>query len=127
MGYKQIGIPFIGQERYKGESKYTLKKLFRFAISGILSFSVFPVRLITAIGLIVSLLSLLYIVRIIYFMLFSDLPMPDWLPITTLILFISGIQMLMVGVLGEYIAEIFNESKRRPLYLIDQVYQKKGD
>lgn len=127
MGYQKIGIPFEAGERIKGRSKYTIRKMLKFALNGILSFSVVPIRFISITGLLVSSISFLYLLRVGYFVLFTKEKMPNLLPITTLILFLVGVQMLMLGVIGEYLAEVFTESKHRPLYLIDEVYTgKKG-
>ncbi len=124
MGYKKIGVPFVGLERTKGKSKYSLKKLTKFALNGIISFSVVPIRIISVIGMIISLFSFLYIIRILYFVVFNKATLPEWLPLMTIILFVLGIQMVMTGILGEYIAEIFTEAKKRPLYLVDEIYSK---
>ncbi len=124
MGYRKIAVPYIGLERKKGRSKYTLGKMFKFAMNGILSFSVAPIRLISLAGLFVSISSFLYLLRVAYFVLFEKQVIPDLLPITSLILFLVGVQMLMIGVLGEYLAEVFTQVKNRPLYLVDEIYQK---
>jgi dolichol-phosphate mannosyltransferase len=122
MGYRSVAVPFASGDRVHGETKYSLRRLFRFALDGILSFSVVPIRLIGLMGLITSALSLVYILRIIYFVVAGSGQLPDTLPVTTLILFVGGIQMIMLGVLGEYLSRIFIESKQRPLYLIDEVF-----
>jgi glycosyltransferase involved in cell wall biosynthesis len=127
MGYKKIGINYIAQARSKGETKYTLKKIIAFALDGILLFSNFPIRVISLVGLIISFTSFFYIVRVTYFVLFEKDKIPDLLPITSIILFLCGIQMVMLGVIGEYVAKIFTESKNRPLYLIDEIYDKNDD
>jgi dolichol-phosphate mannosyltransferase len=122
MGYRKMGVPYIGQERIKGTTKYSLKKMLKFALDGILSFSNFPIRVISIVGLFISLTSFIYIIRVGYFILFTETEIPGFLPITTLLLFLSGIQMVMLGIIGEYIAKIFTETKNRPLYLIDRIY-----
>ncbi len=124
MGYKRIGIPYIARERTKGETKYSMKKIISFALNGILSFSTFPIRMISLFGLIVSSISFVYLLRVGYFVLFTEDKIPDMLPITTIILFICGVQMMMLGIIGEYIAKVFTETKNRPLYLIDEIYDK---
>jgi dolichol-phosphate mannosyltransferase len=124
MGYKRIGVPYIARERTKGETKYSFKKTVSFALNGILSFSTFPIRMISLIGLIVSGISFAYLIRVGYFVLFTKENIPDMLPITTVILFLCGIQILMMGIIGEYIAKVFTEAKDRPLYLIDEIYDR---
>lgn len=122
MGYKKIGLPFVGEGREHGKSKYSLRRLLGFALDGILSFSVFPIRVFSGIGIVISSLSFIYILRVLYFIFFTNERIPDLLPIATVILFVSGIQMVMLGVLGEYLAKVFTETKNRPLYLVDEFY-----
>ena len=124
MGYKKIGVTYIGNERAKGKTKYSLKKIISFALNGIVSFSIFPIRLISLAGLMISGASFIYLLRVTYYFLFTEEIIPNMLPITTIVLFLSGIQMLMLGVIGEYIGKIFTETKNRPIYLIDEVYDK---
>jgi len=126
MGYKKIGVPFVAGERIKGQSKYSVRKNIGFALDAILSFSNFPIRIISFAGMIVSMLSFIYIIRIIFYLVVERGTLPDWLPITTIILFLSGIQLIMLGIVGEYVAKIYSETKNRPLYLIDEIYDKSG-
>lgn len=124
MGYKKIGVPYIAQQRIKGKSKYSFKKTLLFALEGILSFSNFPIRVISVLGTIISSVSFIYILRVAYFVIFTEEKVPDVLPITSIILFLCGVQMVMLGIIGEYVARIFTETKNRPLYLIDEIYDK---
>lgn len=124
IGYKKISISYIGKERIKGKSKYSFKKILKFALDGILSFSNFPIRLISLIGIIISTTSFLYILRVGYFIFFTKNVIPDLLPITSIILLLCGVQMIMLGIIGEYIAKIYTETKNRPLYLIDEIHDK---
>jgi glycosyltransferase involved in cell wall biosynthesis len=122
MGYKKIGITFKAQPRKSGKSKFSFRKMIGFALDGLLSFSTFPIRIISGIGILVSFFAFLYIIRMIYFVVFEKQGIPEYLPVMALILFLTGIQMIMTGILGEYIAKIFTETKNRPLYLIDEIY-----
>lgn len=124
MGYKNIGVPFTGRMRKGGRTKYSYRKMFGFALDGLISFSNFPIKMISVTGIVVSFLGFFYILRVIYFVFFQNQGIPDYLPILTLILFLIGLQMIMLGVLGEYIAKIFTETKNRPLYLVDEIYDK---
>lgn len=124
MGYNKIGIPYVGRERVKGETKYSLQRIFSFALDGILSFSDFPIRIISLIGVIISSAGFIYLLRVAYFILFTNDKIHDLLPITSIILFLSGVQILMLGIIGEYIAKIFTETKNRPLYLISEVLDR---
>ena len=120
VGYKSIGIPFDVQERAAGESGWGYRKLTSLALSGITSFTTIPLRLVGGMGLLISLASMLYAVFIIFRTLFLGSELSGWPTIVTAITFIGGIQLLSLGVLGEYIAGIFNEVKQRPTYLVDQ-------
>lgn len=125
MGYRKVGIPFTSVEREKGQTKYSPRKLLKFALDGILSFSVVPIRLISLLGLMISGISFLYFLRILYYVFFNQGKWPEHLPTLTLILFVAGIQLVMMGVLGEYLAQVFTETKNRPLYLVDEIYPRK--
>ncbi|MDB2384726.1 glycosyltransferase family 2 protein [Endozoicomonas sp.] len=120
VGYKSIGVPFEVQERAAGESGWGYRKLTSLALSGITSFTSIPLRLVGGIGLLISLASVLYASFIIFRTLFLGSELSGWPTIVTAITFIGGIQLLSLGVLGEYIAGIFNEVKQRPTYLVDQ-------
>ncbi|MDD7805396.1 MAG: glycosyltransferase family 2 protein [Endozoicomonas sp. (ex Botrylloides leachii)] len=118
VGHKSIGVPFDVQLRAAGESGWGYRKLTNLALSGITSFTTIPLRLVGAIGLIISLTSVFYAFYIIFRTLFLGSDISGWPTIVTAITFIGGIQLLSLGVLGEYIAGIFNEVKQRPAYLI---------
>ncbi len=118
-GYKQIGIPYRRDKRHGGVSKYSLKKMVLFAISGITSFSRRPLRLATIFGSICGLISFLLALWVIYIRLFTNSWVQGWAGLAIGILFLSAIQLLCLGILGEYIGRIYEESKSRPMYLID--------
>jgi dolichol-phosphate mannosyltransferase len=122
IGYRKTGVKYVGAERSSGRSKYSLRRLLQLALDGILSFSLFPIRVISATGLIVSFFSFIYILRVIYFVVFTTEKIPDLLPIATLILLFLGVNMVMTGIIGEYVAKVFIETKNRPLYLVDRLY-----
>ncbi|MBN1384706.1 MAG: glycosyltransferase family 2 protein [Elusimicrobia bacterium] len=122
MGYKRIGIPFESAKRAGGTSKYSYSRLFKFAMDGIIPFSEFPIRIITVFGLIVAVCSFIYIFAIIYYYFFSGVVVPGWYTLIGAILLLGGVQIVMIGIVGEYIAKIFYEVKNRPLYLIDEIY-----
>jgi len=124
MGFKTMGIEYVAPARPKGESKYTFVKMLKLATNGILSFSNFPIRFISIFGIISSTVSLLYLIRVCYFVAFTDEAIPDLLPIASVILFVLTVLIIMVGVVGEYIAMIFTETKNRPIYLLDKVFDK---
>ncbi|MDP0588903.1 MAG: glycosyltransferase family 2 protein [Candidatus Endonucleobacter bathymodioli] len=120
VGFKSIGIPFDVQERAAGASTWDYRKLTGLALSGITSFTSIPLRMVGIIGLVISLMSVLYALVTIFQTLFLGTDLAGWPTIVTAITFIGGIQLLSLGVLGEYIAGIFNEVKNRPTYLINK-------
>ena len=120
VGFKSIGVPFEVQDRMAGESGWGYRKLTNLALSGITSFTTLPLRLVGALGLLISFISVFYAFFVIFRTIFSGSPLPGWPTVVIAITFIGGIQLLSLGVLGEYIAGIFNEVKRRPTYLIQK-------
>lgn len=117
MGFRQAFVSYESPARFSGKSKYTLRKMLYFALDGITSFSAKPLRISGYLGLVVFLLGIVYsIYATIRFI--TGTTVPGWTSLLISILLIGGIQLLAVGILGEYIARIFNESKSRPIYFI---------
>jgi polyisoprenyl-phosphate glycosyltransferase len=119
IGYKKIGVPFEVQERAGGGSSFNLVRLFELAIAGITSFSDIPLRVWGLIGFAISLFSLVYAVYMVTSTLLFGTDFPGFPTIVVAIMFLGGIQLLSIGILGEYIARIFTEVKQRPQYLIE--------
>ena len=120
IGFKSTIVTYERNERFAGESKYPLKKMLNFALEGILSFSVKPIRLITTIGFIISFLSFIFLIYVIVGHFISD-NVQGWTTIVALISFFGGFEILCIGVIGEYIGKIYGETKRRPRYIIEKV------
>ncbi|MDX2129240.1 MAG: glycosyltransferase family 2 protein [Chloroherpetonaceae bacterium] len=118
IGFKQVGLEYERDKRYAGEVKYTLSKLMKLALDGIFSFSFAPLRLATYFGLTVS--SLSFILGIIYLIqkLTVGIQPEGWASTMVIILFLGGVQLLTIGIIGEYIGRIYDEVKSRPIYLI---------
>ncbi len=119
IGFPQTAVRYKRQARQVGETKFPVRKMLRFALDGITSFSFFPLRLATWTGFAVSLFAFLYIVVVLILKAVGV----SWLGYTSLmasILFLGGVQLLMIGIMGEYLARIFDEVKRRPLYLVGE-------
>ena len=127
VGFKSIGVPFEVHDRMAGESGWGYRKLTNLALSGITSFTTLPLRLVGALGLLISFISVFYAFFVIFRTIFSGSPLPGWPTVVIAITFIGGIQLLSLGVLGEYIAGIFNEVKRRPTYLVQKREGFDGD
>jgi glycosyltransferase involved in cell wall biosynthesis len=117
IGFPQAAVRYHRHARHAGVTKYPFKKMLRFALDGITSFSFLPLRLATWLGFAVSVLAFLYSVVVLVLKLLHV----SWLGYTSMmasILFLGGIQLIMIGILGEYLARVFDEVKRRPLYLV---------
>jgi glycosyltransferase involved in cell wall biosynthesis len=108
--------------RQQGKTNYSFFRLVNFAISSLLSFSRKPLRMISNFGYIVSLVSLLYFVTVLYQYFFWGIPILGWATIVAIITFTGGIQLLSIGVIGEYIGRIYMQTKNRPLYIIEKRY-----
>jgi glycosyltransferase involved in cell wall biosynthesis/putative flippase GtrA len=121
LGFKYTTVFYERNERFAGESKYPLRKMLALAADGITSFSVLPLRMITWLGLWVSFGSLLMVVWILVGKYFMQTTIPGWASSVLPIYFIGGIQLLSIGILGEYLAKIYMETKQRPRYFIDEV------
>jgi dolichol-phosphate mannosyltransferase len=118
VGYRQAGIEYERQVRQQGDSKYSLAKLFKLAFDGIVSFSTAPLKLALVLGLLVSLGGFVLILVLIYLRLSHSFDLPGWTSLMVVVLFLGGIQLTTVGIVGEYVARIYEEVKARPLYLV---------
>ena len=120
LGFKSCSVYYSRGERFAGETKYPLKKMIAFALDGIASFSVVPLRLITLTGFILFFFSILAIVWISIEKLFFDSTVQGWASTMISIYFIGGIQIMSIGIIGEYVGRNFQQSKNRPRYIIDK-------
>ncbi len=119
VGFKSTSVPYVRQQRMAGESHYPLRKMIALAVEGITSLSVQPLRMITAFGSAIAVLSFVGVVWSIVVALLGK-SAPGWASMTCIICFVSGVQMISLGVLGEYIGKIYLEVKGRPRYIISQ-------
>ncbi len=124
VGFKQIGLEYDRYERFAGETKYPLKKMLQFAFDGITSFSTKPLKLASFLGMSAASLGFLYGLFVIYQRLFTDTTVEGWTSLIVISLFLGGIQLLMLGILGEYLGRVSDESKNRPLYIVEGFYGK---
>lgn len=122
VGFKKIAVPFKVQNRAAGKSSWGLARLTELAITGITSFSDIPLRVWGFIGFIISLISLIYAIYIVTVTLIYGADLPGFPSIIVAVMFFGGIQLLSIGILGEYIARIFTEVKQRPKYLVEKKY-----
>lgn len=119
-GFKNTTLEFERPERAEGETKFNMWKLWNFAISGIASFSTMPIRLGIYLGLLISAASFIYSLFIITKTLFMGIDVPGYASIMVVVLFLGGIQLFFLGLLGEYIGRIYKEVKNRPLYVVEE-------
>lgn len=120
VGFRQIGVPYNRGGRAAGQSSYNLSRLLELAIQGLVSFSSVPLRLAAFLGLACSGIGFLLLVWAVVSALLLDRIPPGWASLAVMVLFFGGIQLTMLGVLGEYVGRIFEEVKRRPLFVADQ-------
>ena len=120
MGFRSCSVYYATVERFAGESKYPFKKMILFALDGITSFSIVPLRMITVVGFILFMFSLLAIAGVIIDKIFFGDAVQGWASTMISIYFIGGIQIMSLGIIGEYIGRNFQEAKRRPRYIIDK-------
>ena len=118
MGFRQVQIEFVAPKRFAGVSKFSPRKMLNFAIDGVLAYSNLPLRLGLYIGTISGIISLLLIIHVFVSKYVLDDAVAGWATLTALVLFFGGMQMIVLGILGEYLGRVFEEVKHRPLYLI---------
>jgi glycosyltransferase involved in cell wall biosynthesis len=124
VGYNQIGVEYDRDERHSGSTKYPLPKMIRFAIDGITSFSDIPLRFAAYLGFVVSALAFLYALIVIVDKLLRVNPpayTPGWASTIVAVVFLGGVQLISLGIIGEYLGRIYDQVKGRPLYLISDV------
>ena len=121
VGYNTCFIPYTACERYAGTTKWSFKKLMNYAIEGIIGFSTAPLRLATYLGIITAILAVFYIIRIILEKLIWGIDVPGYATITVLVLLLGGIQLLCIGIIGEYVGRTFEQSKKRPIYIAKEI------
>jgi glycosyltransferase involved in cell wall biosynthesis len=120
VGFKSIAVPYKRQERVAGKTRFNFWRLWVLALDGITGFSTLPLRIWTFVGLAVACLALAYGVFIVVHALASGIDVPGYASTMTVILFLGGVQLITLGVIGEYVSRLFIESKQRPLYLVDE-------
>jgi len=118
MGFRQYKLIYSANPRFSGSTKYSFRKMFSFALHGITSFSIKPLRFSIIVGTVISLLAFCYILYAIYISLFTDQAVPGWASTVVTGLFMGGMQLLFMGVLGEYLGKLFLQAKGRPNYII---------
>lgn len=121
IGFRQTGIPYVRNERHGGQTKYPLRKMMTLAMDATASFSYLPLQLATSIGFVIAGLSVIGIV-LTFILRLLDRAVAGQATTLVTVLFLGGIQMIFLGVIGEYLGRIYDEVKERPLYLVDTLY-----
>lgn len=119
-GYKQAEVSYVRDPRFAGTTKYPLKKMIRFALNGITSFSDKPLKIASLLGFLLSSAGFLYMLYVLYQKFFTTQVVQGWTTIVVLILVFNGFTLLSLGILGEYVGRIYEEIKQRPLYIIEE-------
>jgi polyisoprenyl-phosphate glycosyltransferase len=120
IGFKQTALQYKRAERFAGHSKYPLRKMLRFATDGILSFSTKPLQMSVGVGIISAAIALMGIAYALFLRIFTSIWVEGWTALMIATLFIGGVQLVCIGILGEYIGRIYNEIKNRPLYVVQE-------
>jgi len=125
IGFKQVGVHYVRDERYAGETKYPYRKMIKFALDGITSFSTMPLTLATWLGYMTSFLAFLYLCSV-FVQKMLGYTVQGWATIMVALLFLGGVQLICLGIMGEYIGRIFTEVKPRPMYVVEEVREIAG-
>jgi len=120
VGFRQSFVEFTAGRRWAGRTKYSFGRMFAFALDGLTSFSTFPLRLAIYLGLATAAVSFLDLVYAIYVRTFTTRAIEGWASVLAAVLFIGGVQLICLGVLGEYLGRIYEETKQRPLYIVNK-------
>lgn len=121
VGYKSIGIPYFPLERTHGESTFSKLKLAQLAWTGVTSFSAMPLRLASAVGGLLAFMAFIYGIWVVIDKLFFSESIPGWPTVVASMMFLAGVQLLFIGILGEYLARVYDEVKGRPSYIVAEV------
>jgi len=119
-GFRQKSVEYVREERWAGETKYPLRKMIRFALDGITSFSHKPLKVASYLGLSLSFFSFIYLLIVLYQKVFTSTTITGWSSILAVNLFFNGIILVILGVMGEYIGRVYDEAKGRPLYIVSE-------
>jgi len=124
IGFPQTGVSYRRDPRYAGDSKYPFPKLVRLASDGIASFSTAPIKLLTRVGFVMIIFCAGVLAWTLYTRFFTNSAPQGWTSVLAVVLLLGGVQLLGMGIVGQYIARIFEETKQRPLYLVSEVVER---
>ncbi|MNI31554.1 hypothetical protein D3C73_854410 [compost metagenome] len=123
VGFRQKAIEYERDERLAGETKYPLKRMIKLSLDGITSFSYKPLKLAGYLGALLSASGFLYLMYVLYLALFTDAAVKGWASMIGITLTFNGFVLIMLGILGEYVGRIYDETKGRPLYIVQEFYE----
>ncbi|TGK36402.1 glycosyltransferase [Leptospira gomenensis] len=123
IGFRQIGLEYEREERFEGTTKFSVGKMLKFALDGITSFSSAPLKLSSYLGFFTAFCGALYALYVIYLRIFTSETITGWSSMMIVVLILGGTQLLALGMIGEYLSRVNDESKNRPLYVIENVYE----
>ncbi len=123
VGYDTCFIPYTACERAAGTTKWNFRKLFNYAVEGIIGYSTKPLRMATYLGVVTAAASLVYLLIVVLEKLLVGIEIPGYATIIVLILLLGGIQLLCIGIIGEYVGKIFEQSKDRPIYIAKEIQE----
>ncbi|EMN11924.1 glycosyltransferase family 2 protein [Leptospira borgpetersenii] len=122
IGFKQIGLEYEREERFEGVTKFSLGKMLKFALDGITSFSSAPLKLSSYLGFFTAFCGAIYALYVVYLRIFTSETITGWSSMMIVVLILGGTQLLALGMIGEYLSRVNDESKNRPLYVIEDIY-----
>ncbi|HEY5337570.1 MAG TPA: glycosyltransferase family 2 protein [Rhizomicrobium sp.] len=125
VGFKQTGVPFTRRPRVQGKTSWNYWKLVNFAIDGVTGFSTVPLRVWSVLGALVSLIGFAYAIFLIVRTIAFGVDVPGYASIMVTVLFLGGVQLLCLGMLGEYLGRLYMEAKGRPIYIVSRIYEDK--
>ena len=121
VGFNTCFIPYTACERLAGESKWSFRKLFNYAVEGIIGYSTKPLRIATFLGGFTAVIAFLYLIYVILEKLIGGIDIPGYATIVVLILFLGSMQLFCIGIIGEYVGRTFEQSKQRPVYIPKEI------
>ena len=125
IGFKQVAVPYNRDQRFAGETHYPMRKMMRFAVDAVTSFSTVPLRIASHLGLACSVIALAIFGWVaVNFLL--GYTVPGWASLASIILLMGGVQLLVLGIFGEYLGRMYMETKQRPLYIIEQICRREA-
>lgn len=120
LGFKSTAVHFSAEKRMHGQSKYSVRRMLQFAVDGIISFSDIPLRMAIQVGVLLSIFTFLYLIYVIVTTLVFRETVSGWASLMSLMLFMFGVNLVALGIIGQYISRIYEESKNRPLYVVSK-------